>query len=70
MVRGPAGQGKGVCPPAVAAPVVCRGTVWGEDEEPYGFGYGSSPVLPPLLINGFLTYYPVVQCSRVTLHHS
>ena len=38
-----------------------------EDEEPYGFGYGSSPVdLPPLLMNGFLTYYPVVQCSRVT----
>jgi hypothetical protein len=30
----------------------------GEDEEPYGFGYGSSPVLPPLLINGLSHLLP------------
>ena len=72
-------RAKGVCvvSPAVAAPVACRGTVWGsegarEDEEPYGFGYGFSPVLAPAAacLYKWLAFSPItvrsiVQCSRV-----
>jgi hypothetical protein len=64
--RGPAGQRKGVCLPAVGAPVVCRGTVWGRTKNPMDLAMALLLCLPQLLINGFLTYYPLVQCSRVT----